>query len=149
MQLRRLVSTQVLELFSADTTAQAKMPLPGSTVAAGFPSPADDYIELRLDLNEYLIRHPSATFYVRVRGNSMEGAGIHDEDILIVDRAQEVESGDIAVCIINGEFTVKRLLIASDAVYLIPEHPGYEPIQISEIEEFSVWGRVVYVIHKT
>jgi len=149
MHVKRLMYTQVLELFSADLKASAKMPLPGSSVAAGFPSPADDYIELKLDLNEYLIRHPAATFFVRVRGSSMEGAGIHDGDLLIVDRAQQVKNGDIAICVLDGEFTVKKLLISDHAILLMPENPVYKPLAVADMADFSVWGRVIYVIHKT
>lgn len=119
-----------------------------SEVRAGFPSPADDYVEQKLDLNRFLIRHPSATFYVRVKGNSMEGAGISDGDMLIVDRALEAGNNDIAVCVINGEFTVKRLKKEKGALYLVPENPGYRPIRVPEGSDFQVWGIVSYVIHK-
>ncbi len=119
-----------------------------SGITAGFPSPADDYIELTLDLNEYLIDKPHSTFCVRVRGNSMEGANIRQNDILIVDRSKTATSGRIVVAVLNGEFTVKRLLINEKGTFLIPEHPAYDPIRVPEGAEFLIWGVVTYTIHK-
>ena len=117
-------------------------------VTAGFPSPADDYIELTLDLNEYLIDKPHSTFCVRVRGNSMEGANIRQNDILIVDRSKTATSGRIVVAVLNGEFTVKRLLINDKGTFLLPEHPAYDPIRIAPDADFQIWGVVTYTIHK-
>ena len=99
-------------------------------------------------MNELLIKHPSATFFVRVQGDSMTGAGIFNGDILIVDRALEPKNGDIAVCVIDGEFTVKRLEIINDELYLAAENGQYKPIKVSEFQDFRVWGIVTYVIHK-
>ncbi len=119
-----------------------------SKVQAGFPSPAEDYVEGRLDLNELMVRHPSATYYVRVAGDSMEGAGIFENDFLVVDRALEARDGDIIVAFLNGEFTLKRLRIEGNKIRLEPENPKYEPIEISEGDEFMVWGVVTGVIRK-
>ncbi len=116
-------------------------------VAAGFPSPADDYIENTLDLNDFLIEHPAATFFVRVTGDSMTGAGINSGDILIVDRALTPRSGSVVVAILNGEFTVKRLSRLNGKIFLLPENPAYEPIEITDGAEFEVWGVVAHVIH--
>ncbi|UBF24258.1 translesion error-prone DNA polymerase V autoproteolytic subunit [Kovacikia minuta CCNUW1] len=117
------------------------------TVPAGFPSPAADFIEGRLDLNRHLIHHPSATFFVRVKGNSMIGAGINPGDLLIVDRALEATSGRVIIAAINGELTVKRLHREQGKLYLIPENPNYQPIAIDPAMEFEVWGVVITVIH--
>ena len=117
-------------------------PLYVSTVAAGFPSPADDYMEGALDLNEYLIAHPAATFMVRVEGASMTGAGILSGDVLIVDRSVESRSGHIVVAIVNGELTVKRLIKEDNVWVLKAEHPDYPPTKMSSNSECSIWGVV-------
>ncbi|TDB66838.1 LexA family protein [Arundinibacter roseus] len=129
-------------------TYKILLPLYVSPIQAGFPSPADDYIELELNLNEHLIQNPSATFCVKVKGNSMEGANIHAGDILLVDRSKPATSGKVVVAVLNGEFTVKRLLLTEKGTYLVPEHPAYKPIPISEDSEFQIWGVVTYTIHK-
>ena len=125
-----------------------KRPLIGYQLPAGFPSPADDFIENHLDLNEFLIAHPTATFFIQVEGDSMLGAGINNNDILIVDRALEPQNKKIIIAIINGELTVKRLIIKKGIWYLKAENPTYKSIEINENMDFSVWGVVTYVIHK-
>ncbi|MBX7065760.1 MAG: translesion error-prone DNA polymerase V autoproteolytic subunit [Parachlamydiales bacterium] len=125
-----------------------KLPFFAVPVQAGFPSPAEDYLEQNLDLNEYLIQHPAATFFVRVDGDSMKGAGIHRGDILIVDRALEAANGKIVIAVVNGEFTVKRIRLAQDKIILEPENPQYMPLEIDKDADFRVWGVVTYVIHK-
>ena len=127
--------------------ADIKLPLFITHISAGFPSPADDFIENKLDLNEKLIRHPAATFFVKVEGNSMIKAGIQPGDMLIVDRALEPRSGGIVVAVINGEFTVKRIEKKQNRIYLVPENTGYKPIEITEEMDFKVWGVVTNVIH--
>ena len=124
-----------------------ELPLFCTPVKAGFPSPADDHIEQKLDLNQFLIKHPAATFFVRVDGNSMKGAGIHDRDILIVDRALSPKSGQIVVAILNGEFTVKRVKIEGRKLLLIPENPHFPLMEITEDIDFQIWGVVTYNIH--
>ena len=119
-----------------------------SRVQAGFPSPADDFIERSLDLNEHLISHPSATFFVRVSGDSMIGAGIHHNDILIVDRSLKPKSDSIIIAVLNGELTVKRLNIKENNYSLVPENPEYEVIHVNEDMEFQVWGVVTSVVHQ-
>ncbi|GAB7081911.1 translesion error-prone DNA polymerase V autoproteolytic subunit [Megalodesulfovibrio paquesii] len=119
-----------------------------ATVAAGFPSPADDYIDQSLDLNDHCIAHPAATFFVRVHGDSMRDAGVHDGDLLVVDRALEPVSGRIVIAALDGELTVKRIKKTADALYLLPENPDYEPIRVEPDSSFEVWGVVAYVIHK-
>lgn len=124
-----------------------KLPLYTSCVSAGFPSPADDHTESALDLNEYLIQHPTATFFVRVSGESMINAGIHPNDILIVDRSIETVSGKIVIAVLNGELTVKRYLLKGSGIILMPENENFSPIQVQESDEFSIWGVVTSVIH--
>jgi len=127
-----------------------KLPLPAflSGVQAGFPSPADDHMENHLDINELVINHPAATFFVRVEGESMQDANIHTGDILVVDRSVEAGSGKVVVAIINGEFTVKRLVINQSGTFLVPDNPKFSSIQIDPESDFQVWGVVTYVIHK-
>ena len=148
MKLLKLKQTKKLEFYTAEDGTPMKLPLYESAVEAGFPSPADDYIELKLDLNKHLIQNPSATFYVRVRGHSMVNAGISDGDMLIVDRSLEPKDGDVAVCVLNGEFTVKRIHIRGHNLFLHPENPEYNPILIENDDDFRIWGVVSYVIHK-
>lgn len=122
-------------------------PLYASTVRAGFPSPADDYIEDRLDLNHYLIKHPAASFFVTASGDSMRNAGIHSGDLLIVDKSIQAEHGSIVIAALNGELTVKRLSRAHEQVRLMPENEEFAPIDISNEDELVIWGVVTYVIH--
>jgi len=123
------------------------IPFYGASVAAGFPSPADDYIEKRLDLNELLINKPAATFFVRAEGESMLGAGIHPDDILVVDRSVHAGVGKIVVCALDGELTVKRLRSKEGKLVLAPENPDYPDIPIKEEVEMVIWGVVTSVIH--
>ena len=117
-------------------------------ISAGFPSPADDFKEIRISLDKELVKNEEATFYARVSGDSMQGAGLENGDLLIIDRSIEPSNNKIAVCFIDGEFTVKRIKIESKKVYLIPENKKYSPIEINEENELIVWGIVTYVIKK-
>ncbi len=123
------------------------LPLFSGKVAAGFPSPADDYVEKTLDLNELLVQKPAATFFVRAQGESMLGAGIHPNDILIVDRSIEPVPGKIVICALNGELTVKRLERGNGQWQLKAENPAYADIIIHEELEMVIWGVVTNVIH--
>lgn len=123
------------------------LPLLLQHVSAGFPSPADDYSDQALDLNELLIKHPSATFFMRVEGDSMKNAGINSGDTLIVDRAAQVKNNSIVVAHINGELTVKRIKKVNNILYLVPENSQYKPITITEEMDFEIWGVVTFVIH--
>ncbi|MGZ3749057.1 MAG: LexA family protein [Pseudobdellovibrionaceae bacterium] len=114
--------------------------LMATSISAGFPSPADDYIEQALDLNKFLITRPSATFMAWVRGDSMVGAGIYNKDLLIIDRSLEARNKSIVLAHLNGEFTLKRLIKAGGRVFLHPENPKYKPIEISEEMDFKIWG---------
>lgn len=119
-----------------------------TAIQAGFPSPADEYLEGTLDLNHLLVRHPAATFFVRVEGDSMEGAGIFSGDILVVDRALEPTCGKIVVAVVRGEFTVKRLIKKGQDLFLVAENKNYPPLKITPQMDFQVWGTVTWVIHK-
>ena len=144
----RLCQSGNLEFYGIDQQADFGLPLFESGVSAGFPSPAEDYMEIRLDLNKELIQHPAATFYVRVRGNSMQDAGIYDNDILIVDRALEPKNKDIVISILDGDFVVKRIIKKGGKLFLQAENPEFKTIEIKEDNEFLIWGVVSYVIHK-
>ncbi|QIN32765.1 LexA family protein [Legionella longbeachae] len=123
-----------------------KLPLYGCKVRAGFPSPADDYIESYLDLNNHLIAHPASTFFVRASGEAMIKAGIADGDLLIVDRSVEPTHGRIVIAALNGELTVKRLSLKPGQTQLIPENDSYEPINVTEELELVIWGVVIHNI---
>jgi DNA polymerase V len=125
-----------------------KLPFFGSNVRAGFPSPADDYIEDHLDLNEYLIKHPAATFLVRAKGKSMSNASIKSGDILIVDRSIEPIHGKIVIAAVNGELTVKRLYLKQGVTKLVPEHPDFPDIILNADTEVIIWGVVTSIIHQ-
>ncbi|HPB32348.1 MAG TPA: translesion error-prone DNA polymerase V autoproteolytic subunit [Candidatus Sumerlaeota bacterium] len=149
MQDREEKPTRVTEVFGFENTIRRELPLFLANVPAGFPSPADDYVDRKLDLNEHLVRHPAATFFVRVEGESMTGAGIHSGDILIVDRALEPADRKIVIAVVNGELTVKRIRMINGALYLAAENPRYEPIRINgEDEDFKIWGVVIWVLHE-
>jgi DNA polymerase V len=113
----------------------------GSVIPAGFPSPTDDFYET-FDIVSHIVRHPAATFFMRVGGNSMTGAGIFDGDLVVVDRSLEVESGDIVVAVLNGEFTIKRFRRNKSNIELVPENPKYRRIILNEDMELEIWGVV-------
>jgi DNA polymerase V len=139
---------RIKEIGTLNTTVPYGLPLLLARIAAGFPSPADDHIEKSLDLNEYLVKHPAATFFVRVEGDSMINAGIRSGDILIVDRAAEVKNNSIVIAHLNGEFTVKRIRKEGSGLFLIPESPDFMPIKITDEMDFQLWGVVTFVIHQ-
>ena len=120
----------------------------GGSVRAGFPSPADDFPSTTLDLNRELVHNPASTFYARVSGESMSGDGIDDGDILVVDKAVEPYDGCIAICFIDGEFTLKRVEIHTDYALLVPSNPKFKPIKVTSDNNFAVWGVVRYVIKR-
>ncbi len=124
------------------------LPLFSNKVSAGFPSPADDHLETKLDLNQHLVQHPAATFFVRVSGDSMIGASIHDGDVLVVDRSLVCKDGCIAIAVVDGELTVKRFFLRGNEVVLMAENPKYPDIAVTQDMDFRVWGVVTTVIHK-
>jgi len=115
-------------------------------IRAGFPSPAQDYLESGIDLNKELVKNPSSTFFGRVSGDSMAGAGIEDGDLIVIDKSISASEGDIAVCFVDGEFTLKRIHIENDFVWLVPENPKYRRIKVTPDQNFMVWGVVTYSI---
>ncbi|MGR9116673.1 MAG: LexA family protein [Gammaproteobacteria bacterium] len=146
-QIESLGTSGVEVLFPAKNLSAVKIPLFIGKVAAGFPSPADDYIEKTLDLNDLLIKKPAATFFVRAEGESMLGAGIHPNDILVVDRSIKPVPGKIVICALNGELTVKRLKSVEGAIVLGAENPAYSDIRVREDSDLIIWGVVTNVIH--
>jgi len=138
----------MLTIFTPDRDVPLPLPLVGNPVAAGFPSPADDYIEDKLDLNEHLVAHPNATFYVRVSGESMTQAGIQDGDTLVVDRSLDANANDIVIATVNAEFTVKRLVYRQGKPWLQASNPAYPDIQITEDMDAIIWGVVTSAIHQ-
>jgi len=138
----------VTELYKAEEGTDKSIPLYSNKISAGFPSPAEDYIENRLDLNEYLIKNPSSTFFAKVQGDSMVKVGINDGDILIVDRSLEPVTGKIIIGVLNGEFTVKRIIKKGKQFFLQPENDNFKPIEITNNPDFSIWGIVTHSIHK-
>ena len=124
------------------------LPLYSNKVPAGFPSPADDHMEGKLDLNNHLVKHPTATFFVRASGESMVGAGIHDGDILVVDRSLEPRHGKIIIAAVDGQLTVKRLQKRGSKTLLAPENRKYKPIELTENNDVKIWGVVTNVIHE-
>ena len=124
------------------------IPLTNNNISAGFPSPADDFKEIRISLDKEIIKNEEATFYARVDGESMQGAGLNDGDLIVIDRSEEPKNGSIAVCFLDGEFTVKRLKLKNKEIYLMPENSKYSPIKIGEVNELSIWGIVTYVVKK-
>ena len=138
---------KVQAIYRPDQSTECKRPLFMVPVSAGFPSPAEDYIEGKLDLNNYLVKHPAATFFVKVAGNSMIDAGIHDGDMLIVDRSIKPANKKVVIAVVNGELTVRRIRVTKDKVFLISENRDYKPLQVEEEMDFEVWGVVTNVIH--
>ena len=139
---------KVTEIYKLDKGKPVKLPFMESKIAAGFPSPAADYLEQKLDLNEYLIKHPASTFVIRVTGSSMIDEGIFDGDLLIVDKSIEPQMGQVVIAELNGGFTVKKIEKINDKLFLVAGNKNYEPIPVNEETEFLIWGVVTYSIHK-
>ena len=135
-----------LEIVGADTSSQLPLPYADQGIRAGFPSPAQDYMDLSIDLNRELIRNPSSTFYGRVKGDSMQDAGVSEGDVLVIDKSLEPQDGDMAVCFLDGEFTLKFIQLEKDVIWLIPANESYDPIRVTAENEFLIWGIVTYTI---
>ncbi|WP_417874726.1 LexA family protein [Xanthomarina gelatinilytica] len=140
--------SETLTFFTPDVSNQSGAVYLDTGISAGFPSPAEDFKEERLSLDNILVKNKLATFYARVSGQSMVGAGLDDNDLLVIDRSLEPAHNKIAVCFLDGEFTVKRLRVEKDGVWLQPANPKYEPIKITEENDFVIWGIVTNVIKK-
>lgn len=147
MNKKKQKTEENLEIFKSDNEMERLLPFT-EAISAGFPSPAEEYMELSLDLNKELIKHPAATFFGRVKGNSMQDAGIFDGDILVIDKSLMPYDGTKAVCYIDGEFTLKTLRKINNELWLMPANESYKPIKINETDDFIIWGIVTYVIHK-
>lgn len=137
-----------LEIYRAELDTELVLPIADGGIKAGFPSPAQDFMDLSIDLNKELVKHPSSTFYGRVKGDSMIDAGIYDGDILIIDKSLYPKDGDMAVCFIDGEFTIKYIQIEEKVIWLIPANKNYQPIKVTEENDFLIWGIVTFSIKK-
>ena len=142
------MSTTQLDIFSADASTSLSLPYAASGIQAGFPSPAQDYIDESIDLNRELIKHPAATFFGRVSGDSMIDEGIEEGDILVIDKSLEPMNDDLAVCCIDGEFTLKRISIKESRILLLQSNPTFKPIEVVADNQFVIWGIVTYTIKK-
>lgn len=146
MKLKNLHNTKVFDFYAPDYSTELELPYVDVGISAGFPSPADDFIELTIDLNRELIKHKDSTFFAKVKGNSMKNAGIFDGDLLIIDKSLAPQDGKIAICQIDGDFTVKRIKKENDVVWLIAENEDYKPIKVTEENELMIWGIVIHSI---
>ena len=131
-----------------ERSSKLLFPLVKETVSAGFPSPADDYMDMDLDLHDNLVQNPSSTFCVKAIGESMKDAGIKSGDVMIVDRSLEPKNRSIVLAVIDGEFTVKRVNVNNNELYLMPENDTFTPIKITEEMDFQIWGVITFIIHK-
>ncbi len=137
-----------MEIYSIDISSSLPLPYAEEGIKAGFPSPAQDYMDIAIDLNKELIKHPSSTFYGRVKGDSMRDEGIEDGDVLVIDKSLEFQNDDLAVCFVDGEFNVKRVRVEDNKAYLISANPDYPIIEVTPDNEFQIWGIVTYTIKK-
>ncbi|MBL31012.1 MAG: peptidase S24 [Flavobacteriaceae bacterium] len=137
-----------LKFFGAETEKNRYLSITSEGISAGFPSPADDFKESKISIDQEVVKNESATFYARVVGQSMQGAGLDDGDLIVIDRSQEPDDGKIAVCYIDGEFTVKRLKVENQCVYLMPENKKYKALKVTEENQLIIWGVVTYVVKK-
>ena len=138
-----------IDIHSIDASQDLPLPYAEEGIKAGFPSPAQDYMDLSIDLNRELVKHPSSTFYGKVKGDSMVDAQVFDGDILIIDKSLEPTNGDMAVCFVDEEFPLKFIEIRADEVLLVPANKQYAPIRVTKENDFIIWGIVTYVIHKS
>jgi DNA polymerase V len=143
MKLRNLHSTNTLEFYIPDYSTELQLPLFDTGISAGFPSPADDFIELSIDLNKHIIKHKDTTFFAKVKGHSMKNVGIFDGDLLVIDKSLEPQDGRIAICQIDGEFTIKRIKKEENIFWLIAENEDYKPIKVTPENDFVIWGIVI------
>ncbi len=144
----RIPVSKIDSVMNFINNSNISLPLYSSKVPAGFPSPADDHMEGKLDLNTHLVKHPTATFFVKASGDSMLGAGIHDGDILVVDRSLEPRKGKVVIAAVDGQLTVKRLQKKGSKTFLVPENKKFRSIELNENTDVKIWGVVTNVIHK-
>lgn len=146
MAALKLHTSNTLDIYSSLTETELSLPLVSEGISAGFPSPAQDFVDLSIDLNKYLVKHPSSTFYGRVKGDSMKNEGINDGDLLVIDKSLEPVNNKIAVCFVDGEFTIKRIQFDQEGCWLIPANDKYQPIRVTPDNDFLIWGIVTHVI---
>ena len=135
-----------IDIIRAETSTHIPLPFADQGIQAGFPSPAQDYITESIDLNNEIVKHPAATFYGRVSGDSMINEGIESGDLLVIDRSLEPVDGDLAVCCLDGEFTLKRIRLEPECVWLIPANESFDPIMVTPDHRFEIWGVVTHTI---
>jgi DNA polymerase V len=143
-----MLAQHKLSFFVPDAESNLEMPYISSGIKAGFPSPAADFDGSRISIDQIVVKNSVATFYAKANGNSMTGAGIDDGDILVIDKSIEPQDGKIAVCFIDGEFTVKRIKVQENSLLLLPENKLFEPIEVTQENDFIIWGIVTYVVKK-
>jgi DNA polymerase V len=141
--------TITIDIIKPDTSSHLPLPYAEQGIQAGFPSTAQDYIDESIDLNRAIVTHPAATFYGRVSGKSMIGEGIEPDDLIVIDRSIEPADGDLAVCCVDGDFTLKRIHLEKNRVWLIPANESFDPILVTPDNQFEVWGIVTYIIKKS
>lgn len=146
MQTFRLQSSPSIEIYTALSNSTLELPIVSAGISAGFPSAAMDFIDLTIDMNKYLVKHPSSTFYGRVKGVSMKDVGIYDGDLLVIDKSLTPKNNQITVCYVDGDFTIKRISVNDGHCWLMPENKDYRPIRITEDNDFQIWGVVTHVI---
>ena len=146
MKLYSLHTTELLSFFSAETKSELAIPIIDEGISAGFPSPAQDFLDLSIDLNKELVKNPSTTFYARVNGQSMEDMGIDSGDLVIIDKSLTPTDGKIAVCYVDGEFTMKLIKFEKECCWLIPANKKFKSIKVTADNDFLIWGIVLHVI---
>lgn len=148
MKLKLLNTNKQLSFYVMKNAKLSSVPVLADAVPAGFPSPAEDYLDIDLNLHDYLVRNPASTFCVRISGDSMASDNIKNGDVMVVDRALDPTNNSIVLAILNGEFTIKRIKKRADELYLIPDNEQYQPMKITKDVDFQVWGVVTFIIHK-
>lgn len=146
IRAKQVRHTPALDVYAVCTDTVLPLPLAEGGISAGFPSPAQDFLDVAIDLNRELIKNPSSTFFARVKGTSMQGVGIDHGDLMVIDKSVLPGDGKIAVCFVDGDFTVKRIKLERGECWLMPANPAYKPIRITADNDFMVWGMVVYLI---
>jgi DNA polymerase V len=146
MKLLSKITTRNLDIFPVSVDTVLEIPVVSTAISAGFPSPALDFIDLSIDMNKHLIKRPSSTFYGRVKGQSMKDVGITDGDLLVIDKSITPKNDQIAVCYVDGEFTIKKIKFEQDICWLIPANDAYQPIRVTSQNDFLIWGIVTHVI---
>jgi DNA polymerase V len=146
MKLLSKITTRNLDIFPVSVGTVLEIPVVSTAISAGFPSPALDFIDLSIDMNKHLIKRPSSTFYGRVKGQSMKDVGITDGDLLVIDKSITPKNDQIAVCYVDGEFTIKKIKFEQDICWLIPANDAYQPIRVTSQNDFLIWGIVTHVI---